>query len=51
VAEVDHFDEVVEVGVAVGAALDQPDAGVDGFEERVRQAEVDGVQEAGLVVA
>jgi hypothetical protein len=51
VAEVDHFDEVVEVGVAVSAALDQSDAGVDGFQQRVGQAEADGVEDAVAVAA
>jgi hypothetical protein len=45
-AEVDHFGEVVEVGVAVGAGLDAPDAGVEAFGERVGQAEEDGVENA-----
>jgi hypothetical protein len=45
VAEVDHLDEVVEVGVAVGAGLDEPDTGVEAFGERVGQVG-DGVDDA-----
>jgi hypothetical protein len=35
VAQVDHLDEVVETGVAVGATLDEPDVGVDAFDAGV----------------
>ena len=45
-AVVDHFDEVVEVSVAVRAALQEADAGVDAFQDGVGQAEADGVEDA-----
>src|ERR1700742_2636520 len=47
----DHFGEVGEVGVAVGATLDEADAGVDAFGQGVGQVEVDGVQDAVAVAA
>lgn len=50
-AEVGHLRQVVEVGVAVRAALDAADTGVDAFEQGVRQAEVDGVEDAFAVAA
>jgi hypothetical protein len=34
-AQVDHFDEVVEARIAVGAAWDESDAGVDAFDAGV----------------
>ena len=49
-AEVDHGDEVVEVGVAVGAALDEADSGVEAFDQGVGQLVVDGGDDAVEVV-
>ena len=51
VAEVDHFDEVVEACVAVGAVLDEADPGVEAFGEGVRQSVMDGVDDAVDVAA
>jgi hypothetical protein len=50
-AQVDHLDEVVEAGVAVGAALDEPDAGVDAFDAGVGQPVGDRRDDAVEVVA
>jgi hypothetical protein len=51
VAQVDHLDEVVETGVAVGATLDEPDVGVDAFDAGVGWPVGDGGDDAVEVVA